>query len=100
MGSISEGQVNQLEIWVPRVEGTGVLRQRGLGTFWMIRMCMVRELGIFQAEEIRGFLLRRFRSPTGMTIGVLRMRSFKSSQAEVFRVSKVKEIWCLCGCYF
>ena len=24
----------------------------------------------------------------------------KSSQAEVFRVSEVKEIWSLCRCYF
>ena len=63
-------------------------------------MRRVRELGIFEAEEIRGFLLRRFRSPTGRTIEVLRKKSFKSPQAEVFRVSEVKEIWCLCGCYF
>ena len=63
-------------------------------------MRRVRELGIFEAEEIRGFFLRRFRSPTGRTGGVLRTKSFKSSQAEVFRVSEVKEIWSLCGCYF
>ena len=63
-------------------------------------MHRVRELGIFEAEEIRGFLLRRFRSETGRTVGVLRMKSFKSSQAEVFRVSEVKETWSPCGCYF
>ena len=63
-------------------------------------MHRVRELGIFEAEEIRGFFLRRFRSPTGRTVGVLRTKSFKSSQAEVFRVSEVKESWSLCGCYF
>ena len=62
-------------------------------------MHRVREIGIFEAEEIGGFLLRRFRSVTGRTVGVLRMKSFKSSQAEVFRVSKVKEIWSLCRCY-
>ena len=63
-------------------------------------MHRVRELGIFEAEEIRGFFFSRFRSPTGRTVGVLRTKSFKSSQAEVFRVSEVKEIWSLCGCYF
>ena len=63
-------------------------------------MRSVRELGIFEAEEIGGFLLRRFRSVTGRTVGVLRMKSFKSSQAEVFRVSEVKETWSPCGCYF
>ena len=63
-------------------------------------MHRVRELGIFEAEEIGGFLLRGFKSLTGRTVGVLRTKSFKSSQAEVFRVSEVKEIWSLCGCYF
>ena len=63
-------------------------------------MFRVRELGIFQAEEIRGFLLRCFRSLTGRIIEVLRKKSFKSFRAEVFRVSEVKEIWCLHGCYF
>ena len=63
-------------------------------------MRRVRELGILEADEIGGFLLRCFRSLTGRTVGVLRMKSFKSSQAEVFRVSEVKEIWSLCGYYF
>ena len=63
-------------------------------------MHRVRELGIFEAEKIGGFLLRGFKSLTGRTVGVLRTKSFKSSQAEVFRVSEIKEIWSLCGCYF
>ena len=62
-------------------------------------MFRVRELWIFEAEEIGGFLLRGFRSLTSRTVEVLRAKSFKSSQAEVFRVSKVKEIWSLCRCY-
>ena len=63
-------------------------------------MCRVRELGVFVAEEIAGFLLRGFRSLTSKTVGVLRTKSFKGSQAEVFRVCEVKEIWSLCRCYF
>ena len=63
-------------------------------------MRRVRELGIFEAEELGGFLLRGFRSPTGRIVRVLRRKSFKSSQAEVFSVSEVKEILSLCGCYF
>ena len=40
-----------------------------------------------------------FTSPelTGRTVGVLRTKSFKSSQTEVFRVAEVKEIWSLYG---
>ena len=30
----------------------------------------------------------------------LKEDGIKSSQAEVFRVSKVKEIWSVCRCYF
>ena len=63
-------------------------------------MCRVRKLGICEAEEIEGFLLRDFRSPKGRTVRVLRRKSFKSSQVEVFRVPEVEEIWSLCGCYF
>ena len=63
-------------------------------------MCRVRKLEISEAEEIRGFLLREFRSPKGRTVRVLRRKSFKSSQAEVFRVPEVDDIWSLCGCYF
>ena len=55
-------------------------------------MCRARELGSFVAEEIGGFLLRGFRSLTSRTVGVLRTKSFKGSQAEVFRVCEVKEI--------
>ena len=36
----------------------------------------------------------------GWIVRVLRRKSFKSSQAEVYRVSEVKEIWSLCGSYF
>ena len=50
-------------------------------------MHRVRELGIFEAEEIRGFLLRRFRSPTGTTFGVLRT---KSERAWVLRAPRLK----------
>ena len=60
----------------------------------------MRKLAICEAEEIRGFLLRDFRSLKGRTVRVLRRKSFKSSQAEVFRVPEVEEIWSLCGCYF
>ena len=63
-------------------------------------MRRVRKLGICEAEEIGSFLLRDFRSLTGRTVRVLRRKSFKSSQVEVFRVSEVEEIWPLCGCYF
>ena len=55
-------------------------------------MCRVRKLEISEAEEIVGFLLRDFRSPKGRTVRVLRRKSFKSSQAEVFRVPGVEEI--------
>ena len=51
-------------------------------------MCRVRNLGICEAEEIGGFLLKNFRSLTGRTVRALK-KSFKSSQAEVFRVSEV-----------
>ena len=60
----------------------------------------MRKLAICEAEEIRGFLLRDFRSLKGRTVRVLRRKSFKSSQAEVFRIPKLEEIWSLCGCYF
>ena len=60
----------------------------------------MRKLAICEAEEIRGFLLRYFRSLKGRTVRVLRRKSFKSSQAEVFRIPKLEEIWSLCGCYF
>ena len=53
-----------------------------------------------EAEEIGDFSLRSFRFPSYRIVGVLRMKSFKSSQAEVFRVSEVKETWSPCGCYF
>ena len=34
VGSTSKGEVARFEeIWVPRAEATGVLRQRGLGSF-------------------------------------------------------------------
>ena len=55
-------------------------------------MCRVRKLGICEAEETGGFLLRDFRSPKGRTVRVLRRKSFKSSQAEVFRVPGIEEI--------
>ena len=60
----------------------------------------MRKLAICEAEEIRGFLLRDFRSLKGRTVRVLRRKSFKSSQVEVFRIPKLEEIWSLCGCYF
>ena len=60
----------------------------------------MRKLAICEAEEIRGFLLRDFRSLKGRTVRVLRRKSFKSSPAEVFRIPKLEEIWSLCGCYF
>lgn len=60
-------------------------------------MHSVRELGIFEAEEIGGFLLRGFKSLT-VTVG-LEDKESQSSQAEVFRVSEVKEIWSLCKWY-
>ena len=60
----------------------------------------MRKLAICEAEEIRGFLLRDFRSLKGRTVRALRRKSFKSSQAEIFRVPKLEEIWSLCGCYF
>ena len=62
-------------------------------------MHRVRELGIFEAEEIGGLSLRGFRCPTFRTVGVLSMTGM-SSQAEVFRVSEVKELGSLCGCCF
>ena len=63
-------------------------------------MCRVRKLGICEAEEIEGFLLRDFRSPKGRTVRVLRRKIVKSSQAEVFRIPQVEEICSLCGYYF
>ena len=63
-------------------------------------MCRVRKLGICEAEEIGGFLLRDFMSLKGRRVRVLRRKTFKSSQAEVFSVPEVEEIWSLCGCYF
>lgn len=56
--------------------------------------------GIYEAEETGGFSLTGFRPQTGRTVRVLRRKSFKSYQFEVSRVSEVKEIWFLCGCYF
>ena len=55
-------------------------------------MCRVRKLEISEAEEIVGFLLRDFRFPKGRAVRVLRRKSFKSSQADVFRVPGVEEI--------
>ena len=63
-------------------------------------MCRVRKLGICEAEEIGGFLLRDLMSLKGRRVRVLRRKTFKSSQAEVFSVPEVEEIWSLCGCYF
>ena len=53
-------------------------------------MCRVRKLGICEAEEIEGFLLRDFRSPKGRTVRVLRRKIVKSSQAEVFGIPQVE----------
>ena len=63
-------------------------------------MCRVRKLAICEAEEIGGFLSRDFMSLKGRTVWVLRRKIVESSQAEVFRVPELEEIWSLCGCYF
>ena len=60
----------------------------------------MRKLAICEAEEIRGFLLRDFRSLKGRTVRALRRKSFKSSQAEVSGSPSLRKFGLSAGAIF